>query len=405
MTKSKSTKFFKKRGLQSLGSSISSILIGLAVGILVMLICSFFVKGANFWQGVVILVQGPFAALKPMKEIGNMLFYTVPLIFTGLSVAIAYKTGLFNIGAPGQFLIGTMASLLIALSIDSTGKPSQGILIWLLSVIVGMLAGALWGMIPGLLKAFLGINEVIICIMTNWIAANMFTWVFSTMPQLANNTSGKAGYLITTAVTGNGTPTLGLDLAFKGSYLDSSILIAIVIAILLWLLINKTTLGYSMRACGLNKFSAKYAGMNDKLNILFSMALAGGLAALGGCFYYLNPGIEISYKSVYQSLPGYGFDGIPAALLANCNPIAVIFSSIFMRYLYSSGTNLPSSNFNLYFSNLIVAIIIYLSGFSRHFGERIVLADAFINKKKGERMKQLLTSNLVLAETVNKEGC
>lgn len=404
MTKSKSTKFFKKRGLQSIGSSISSILIGLAVGIFVMLICSFFV-GADFWQGVGILVQGPFAALKPMKEIGNMLFYTVPLIFTGLSVAIAYKTGLFNIGAPGQFLVGTMVALLIALNIDSTGKPSQGVLIWLLSVLAGMVAGALWGVIPGMLKAFLGINEVIICIMTNWIAANMFTWVFSAMPHLVNNDSGKSGYLITTAVTGNGTPTLGLDLAFKDSYLDSSILIAIVIAILLWLLINKTTLGYSMRACGLNKFSAKFAGMNDKLNVLLSMALAGGLAALGGCFYYLHPGIEISYKSIYQSLPGYGFDGIPAALLANCNPIAVIFSSLFMRYLYSSGTNLPRSNFNLYFSDLIVAIIIYLSGFSRHFGERIVTADAFINKKKGQRMKSLLTSNLALADATDKEGC
>lgn len=405
MTKSKSKQFFKKRGLQSLGSSISSILIGLAVGIFVMLICSFFVEESNFLLGVAILVQGPFAAGKPMKEIGNMLFYTVPLIFTGLSVAIAYKTGLFNIGAPGQFLVGTMAALLIALNIDSTGKPSQGVLIWLLSVFAGMIAGALWGMIPGILKAFLGINEVIICIMTNWIAANMFTWVFTEMPQLTNNGSGKSSYLITTAVTGNGTPTLGLDLAFEGSYLDSSILIAIVIAILLWLLINKTTLGYSMRACGLNKFSAKFAGMNDKLNVLLSMALAGGLAALGGCFYYLNPGIEISYKSIYQSLPGYGFDGIPAALLANCNPIAVIFSSLFMRYLYSSGTYLSRSNFNLYFSDLIVAIIIYLSGFSRHFGERIVTADAFINKKKGERMKSLLTSNLALADATNKEGC
>lgn len=405
MTKSKSKQFFKKRGLQSIGSSISSILIGLAVGILVMLICSFFVENSNFLQGVATLVQGPFAAGKPMKEIGNMLFYTVPLIFTGLSVAIAYKTGLFNIGAPGQFLVGTMVALLIALNIDSTGKPSQGVLIWLLSVLAGMIAGALWGMIPGILKAFLGINEVIICIMTNWIAANMFTWVFTKMPQLTNNGSGKSSYLITTAVTGNGTPTLGLDLAFKGSYLDSSILIAIVIAILLWLLINKTTLGYSMRACGLNKFSAKFAGMNDKLNVLLSMALAGGLAALGGCFYYLNPGIEISYKSIYQSLPGYGFDGIPAALLANCNPIAVIFSSLFMRYLYSSGTNLSSSNFNLYFSDLIVAIIIYLSGFSRHFGERIVTADAFINKKKGQRMKSLLTSDLALADATNKEGC
>lgn len=404
MTKrKKANPFNRTKGLQSFVSSITSILIGFIVGILVMLICSFFVENADFGQGILILLQGPFAALKPVKELGNMLFYTVPLIFTGLSVAIAYKTGLFNIGAPGQFLLGTMVSLLIALNVDSTGNKTQGIFVWIAAVICGMIAGALWGIIPGLLKAFLGINEVIICIMTNWIAANMFTWVFTNQPQLVNTSSGKSGFLITTAVTGNGTPGLGMDVLFKGSYLDGSIYFAIIIAILLWLLINKTTIGYSMRACGLNKFSAKYAGMNDKLNLVLAMAIAGGMAGLGGCFYYLNPGIEICYTSVYQSLPGYGFDGIPAALLANCNPIAVVFSSIFMRYLYSAGGNLPRSNFNLYFSNLIVAIIIYLSGFSRFFGEKMLDIEAFAEKNRKKRNFKILTADL-LVDNIAREG-
>ena len=361
--------FLTSKGMSSFYSSIISILIGFAIGILIMFIISFVVDDINFGKGVLTLLEGPFTALKPIKAFGNMVFYAVPLIFTGLSVGIAYKTGLFNIGAPGQFLMGTLVSLLIALNIPSNGNKGLAVGIWLFAVVAGMLAGVIWGLIPGMLKALLGINEVIICIMTNWIAANMTTWIFESMTSLHNVGYGKSGYLITTATTGNGTPTLGLDKLTGNSYLDCSIIIAIVIAIFLWVFINKTSTGYSLRACGLNKFSAKYAGMHDKLNIILSMCIAGGLAALGGCFYYLNPGIEINYQSIYQSLPSYGFDGIPAALLANCNPIAIIFSSLFMRYISYSGNNLVSYGYNRYIADIIIAVIIYLSGFSRFFAE------------------------------------
>lgn len=393
MTKTK--RLHNKSGLfKSLYSSLISILIGFAVGLLLMVVCSFFVKNANLGKGIEILFQGPFAALKPVKELGNMIFYAVPLIFTGLSVGIAYKTGLFNIGAPGQFLCGTMISLLIALNIDSTGNRTQGVFVWIAAVLCGMIAGAIWGIIPGLLKAFLGINEVIICIMTNWIAANMFSWVFSTQTALINSGDGKSGYLITTALTGNGTPTFGLDKLFKGSYIDGGIIIAIIVAILLWVMISRTTLGYSMRACGLNKFSAKYAGMNDKLNIILSMAIAGGLAALGGCFYYLNPGIEIQYKSIYQNLPAYGFNGIPAALLANCNPIAIIFTSLFMRFLTASGSNLSSANFNRYFADIIIATIIYLSGFTRFFADNLTSIQKAVDHREEKHRRKVLTEGL-----------
>lgn len=395
MTKTKQR--LHKTGLfKSLYSSLLSILIGFVVGLLLMILCSFFVKNANLGSGIKILFQGPFAAYKPVKELGNMIFYAVPLIFTGLSVGIAYKTGLFNIGAPGQFLCGTMVSLLIALNIDSTSNRTQGVFIWIAAILCGMIAGSLWGIIPGILKATLGINEVIICIMTNWIAANMFSWVFSSQPSLINSGDGKSGYLITTAVTGNGTPTFGLDKLFKGSYLDSGIVFAVLVAILLWFLISRTTLGYSMRACGLNKFSAKYAGMNDKFNIILSMAIAGGLAALGGCFYYLNPGIEIQYKSIYQNLPAYGFNGIPAALLANCNPIAIIFTSLFMRYLTASGSNLSSAGFNRYFADIIIATIIYLSGFSRFFADNLSAFERFMDRHEEKHLRKVLTDGLLL---------
>ena len=329
----KAKKFFSKHDLSSIVASLIAIIAGLILGV-ILLAATSAVPGTDFPRGLQILLQGPFTT--GIQSVGNRLFYCVPLIFTGLSVAVAYKTGLFNIGAPGQFLMGIRCSLLVALNINSIGKPVQGVFVWILALVVGMLAGALWGLIPGALKATLGINEVIICIRTNWIAANRFSWVFEPRTYLHGTGTGKSGYLIKTSVTGNGTPSWGFGKLTNNSRLDCSIVIAGVIAILLWLFRNKTALGYSRRACGLNKFSAKYAGRKEKKNIRFAMALAGGLAALGGCFNYLNPAREIKFDSAYASLPSYGFDGIPAALLANCNPIGVLFASLFRRYLSSS---------------------------------------------------------------------
>ncbi len=177
--------FSRKDGTKSVYASVISIFIGLFIGFLTMVVCSF-APNANGdpFSGLLYLFAGPFSSsIQPLKELGMMLFYAGPLIFTGLSVAVAYKTGLFNIGAPGQFLMGTMGSLLIALNINTTGNRMAGVLVWLLALFVGILLGALWSLIPGLLKAFFGINEVIICIMSNWIAANIVSWVFS-LPSL-----------------------------------------------------------------------------------------------------------------------------------------------------------------------------------------------------------------------------
>src|SRR5574344_2694593 len=212
-------------GFKSFTASLVSIFIGLLIGFLIMLFSSFSISGAEPFMGLAYLFAGPFTAYDIPNDFGNMIFYSVPLIFTSLSVAVAYKTGLFNIGAPGQFLVGTMLSLLVALSIDSNGNTGKGVGIWILAVVLAVLGGMIWGLIPGLLKAFFGINEVIVTIMTNWIAANMFSWVFSldSLSSLRNTANGKSAYLITTAVTGNGTPSLGLGKLTNYSYLDIGI--------------------------------------------------------------------------------------------------------------------------------------------------------------------------------------
>ena len=184
--KENKTSFWRKDGTRSVLASLLSILIGLAVGGVVALLvglgnANIGAKGA--WEGIRLIVMGLFSTGRDTAgaltfgfnpvNIGNMLFRATPLILTGLSVALAFKTGLFNIGAAGQYLAGTCATLFIALSIPSDVIPP--FLIWILAFLGGMLAGAIWGAIPGLLKALLNINEVIACIMTNWIAANVVT--------------------------------------------------------------------------------------------------------------------------------------------------------------------------------------------------------------------------------------
>lgn len=367
--KTKLKSFFASNGAKSVLSSLLCIIAGILVGFIVLLILALTsdsIPISDAFKGLGIILAGPFAsgASKNIAFVlGDMLFESAPLLLTGLSVAIAFKTGLFNIGAPGQYLMGAMGSVIVALSIPTT--PATAFWVWLLSLIVGMLCGMLWGLIPGLFKAFLNVNEVIVCIMTNWIAANVVSWVFANNTQFINTAGGKTAYTLPTTDNGVSTPKLGLDKLFPGSNIDIGILVAIIIAVGIFILMNKTTLGYELKACGHNKNAAKYAGMNEKRNIMLSMAIAGGLAAIGASLYYLNGGAELAWNT-YGKLPDNGFNGIPVALLASNNPIGVVFSSVFLRFIDKGGYNLAGfTAYNEYVSDLIIAVIIYFAGFSK----------------------------------------
>ena len=367
--KTKLKSFFASNGAKSVLSSLLCIIAGILVGFIVLLILALTsdsIPISDAFKGLGIILAGPFAsgASKNIAFVlGDMLFESAPLLLTGLSVAIAFKTGLFNIGAPGQYLMGAMGSVIVALSIPTT--PATAFWVWLLSLIVGMLCGMLWGLIPGFFKAFLNVNEVIVCIMTNWIAANVVSWVFANNTQFINTAGGKTAYTLPTTDNGVSTPKLGLDKLFPGSNIDIGIFVAIIIAVGIFILMNKTTLGYELKACGHNKNAAKYAGMNEKRNIMLSMAIAGGLAAIGASLYYLNGGAELAWNT-YGKLPDNGFNGIPVALLASNNPIGVVFSSVFLRFIDKGGYNLAGfTAYNEYVSDLIIAVIIYFAGFSK----------------------------------------
>lgn len=396
-----------KQALKQILASILCIVCGFIVGIVVMLFITIVNKDlsmTNLFDGIKYLFLGPFSSSSSItvkRNLGNMIFYITPLIMTGLSVAIAFKTGLFNIGAPGQFLMGTMGSLMVALHINCSDNRGLGILVWLLAIVVGIICGALWGAIPGIFKAFFDINEVVVCIMTNWIAANIVTWVFSTQASIINTPEGKSAYLIKTGGLGTYTPTFGLDKLLPNSYIDGGIIIVIIIAIIFFIVMSKTKFGFELKACGANKHASKYAGMNEKKNIILSMVIAGGLAAIGGALYYLNAGIELQYGSVYANLPDYGFNGIPAALLANCDPIGVIFSASFLRYISASGSRLQLAGYNAYIASVISSVIIYFAGFSRLF---LMLLSK--RKKKNEEMLKEAPApiNPPLEEEVEKEN-
>lgn len=366
---------YEKEATKKVLASLISIVVGLLVGIVVVVIVGLTketITGQGIWDGVRLIFAGIFSTGRDAagkltwgynpQSWGNMLFRAMPLVMTGLSVAVAYKTGLFNIGAPGQYLMGTLASLMIALGIPSETVPAG--MIWVLAFLGGCLAGALWGCIPGLLKAFLNINEVLACIMTNWLAANLVTWAFdvSNFKNVVENT--KAGYIYKTTFNGVATPKLGLDKIFPGSQVNGGIVVAIVIAIAMYILINKTTLGYELKACGSNRHAARYAGINDKRNIVLSMAIAGALSAGGAALYWLSGNTEF-YWSTYQSLPATGFNGIPVALLAVNNPIGVVFTAIFMAMLDIVGQQLTGyTAYNEYITDVIISVIVYLSAFS-----------------------------------------
>ena len=358
-------------GLKSLSASLLCIFGGIFVGFVVLVLLSVFNPRIGFAEavrGILIILGGPFSGGgNSLFQLGNMLFNATPLILTGLSACIAFKTGLFNIGAPGQYLMGAMVTLIVSLSIPSATVPSP--VIWLLALVCGTLAGALWGAIPGFFKAYLNVNEVIVCIMTNWIAANVVSWVFNGS-KFINVAESKVNFIMKTEVNNIATATFGLDKIFSGgsvvSYADASIFLAICVAIALYVVMNKTTFGYELKACGYNRDGAKYAGMNEKRNLLLSMAIAGGLAALGASIWCLNGHQDFKWET-YQTLPADGFNGIPAALLAGNNPIGIIFTAIFLKYINVGGSNLAANTaFNEYVSQLMVAMIVYFSGFARY---------------------------------------
>jgi simple sugar transport system permease protein len=316
--------------LVNIFSSVAAIVVGLVIGLIILLITNASQAFGGFWQ---ILSSG----FSNLREFGQVLYFATPIIMTGLSVGFAARTGLFNIGASGQFIVGAYMAILIGVKCPFL----PGHLHWITAILAAILAGALWGAIPGIFKAFFNVNEVIACIMTNYIGTYLVNFLVTrTVYNALQNQSQR--------VTASANlPKMGMDRIFRDGFIVSSvtsgIFIAVIFAIIIYIILEKTTFGYELKACGFNRNSAHYAGINEKRSIIASMIIAGGLSGLGGALLYLSgSGIGIN---VVDILAKEGFNGIPVALLGLNNPIGIIFSGLLVSYLSVGGFNMQLYDF------------------------------------------------------------
>jgi simple sugar transport system permease protein len=354
--KERGMRFLRSQGFNRASASVTAILSGLLFGLVILLISN----PSQAFDGFLIIMKGGFST--GAKGMGQVFYFATPLILTGLSVGFAFKTGLFNIGAAGQFVMGAFAAIYIGVKWTFLPAPWH----WIVALLGAALIGGLWALIPGLLKAYLNVHEVISTIMMNYIGmymANML--VKATVYDSRKNLS-----MIT--AESSVLPKGGLDAVFHNvrgngsldySTVNSGIYIAIGVAIVLYIVLNKTTFGYELKACGYNQNASKYAGINEKRNVVLSMVIAGALAGLGGGLLYLS-GANGRQLKVIDVLAMEGFNGIPVALLGLSNPIGIIFSAIFISYITQGGNYLQSMDFVPEVIDIIVACIIYFSAFA-----------------------------------------
>ena len=307
--------------------------------------------------------------LGPRQEIAD----AAPLIMTGLSVAFAFKTGLFNIGAAGQYTLGAFGALVSALLLK---------LPWYLCLLFAVVFGAVWGAIPGIFKAYLNVNEVITSIMFNWIGlygVNTILYGGGSSP-MYSPTDSKTWRLAVQSPQSHIPDLSDLGSNYFVQPATIAIFIAIAVAIVMWVILNKTVFGYELKACGYSKTAARYAGINEKKNIILSMAIAGALAGIGAGLYYLSDAAQWE-PMVSTALPAFGFDGISVALLASSNPIGAIFSALFISHITTGGGFMDAMIFPPEIADVISGVIIYLCAFMMLFKKRLVRL--FTRKNEG----------------------
>lgn len=367
MNKQAKSPLLQRSGVSTVFSSLLCIVIGLALGFLFLLA----LDPSGAWEGGFLrILKGGFY-MWPIG-VGREIAQIAPLIMTGLSVGFAFKTGLFNIGAAGQYTVGAFGALFFAIVLKMP---------WWVCLLASALFGAIWGAIPGILKAYLNVNEVITAIMFNWIGMYLVNLLLANMPNMLASGWGASNSDRTAALSAANPGSIlpkGPFAALFGnsSWINISIIITILFAILVWVILQKTTFGYELKACGLSRDAAQYAGINSKRNIVLSMVISGALSGIGGAIYYLaGTGQYVLEKSIL----GMGFNGIPVALLASSNPIGTIFAALFISYIQVGGAAMQPA-YSSETIDIVIAVIIYLAAFALLM--RGVIAKAVSGRKE-----------------------
>lgn len=324
--------------------SVLSILFGFAAGSLLLL-----ASGVDPMECYLYLFRG---GISTTTRIFNTLANAIPLIFTGLSITFAYKTGLFNIGATGQMMIAGLASVITALSL-----PAPRVILLPAVVLSGLLAGALWGGFQGFLKSRFNVNEVVSGIMMNWIAHWMVYYIVSDAFQSAT--------MVTESRTIPDEASLRASWLYQltgSSSFNYGFFLALAAVVVIHFILKHTVTGYHMKAVGLSPEAAEYGGIHVKKNTILSMAIAGALAGLAGVSYYC--GYSSSIRIGVQ--PSQGFDGIAVALLGNLSPVGVIFAAAFFAVL-QAGKGYMNAMVHVApeIADTILSIIIYFAAISK----------------------------------------
>ena len=344
----KKNNLLRNSGLQSMLASLVCILLGLLAGYIVLLI----INAEGAWEAITNIVKNFFYYPKKaqqLKYLGNTLVKTAPLLMCALSVLFANKAGLFNIGVAGQYVVGAGACLYMALGLQ---------LPWWICLLGAIVAGALLGALSGFLKTKFNVNEVISCIMFNWISLYCVNMLLTQVKESTSPYTEHVSKINPSALL----PNLGLGALFSNNqYVTIAIPLTIAVAIGIWVLLEKTKLGYELKATGNNKNAAKYAGMKENRNIILTMAIAGGLAGMAASLLYLS-GYE-QWSCSQASVPAMGFNGIAAAFLGGLSPIGSIFSSYFIQHITAGGAYVDKTLYCAQVSDFICALIIYLCGF------------------------------------------
>lgn len=345
-------------GFSSFTSALMAIILGLIFGFVVMLVAA----PANALAGFRYILLGG------IGRVGDVFYFATPILMTGLAVGFAFKMGLFNIGASGQYTMGMFFALYVGFMWDLPGTAH-----WIVAILAGMLGGMLWGLIPGIFKALMNVNEVITSIMFNYIGMYLVDMLVQGNSVMYISTKTRTNYLPSNVQI----PSLGIP----GSNVNLGIILAILFGIILYIILQKTTFGYELKATGFNKHAAEYAGMKGKTNIIITMAIAGGLAGLGGAFAILAPsaiaGSSMTYEPV-NIIAANGFNGIAVALLGSAHPIGTIFSALFISYIQRGGTLASLVGFKPEIIDVVVAVIIYFSAFAMIMNHA---AASFVKKK------------------------
>lgn len=354
--------------LSSFSSALMAIAIGLIFGFLVMVIAA----PGNAIEGLQYIILGGFG------KIGNVFYFATPILMTGLAVGFAFKMGLFNIGASGQYTMGMFFALYVGFMWD---LPSN--IHWIVAILAGMVGGMIWGFIPGIFKALMNVNEVITSIMFNYIGMYLVDMWIQGSPTMYISTMTRTNYLPDKVQI----PALGI----AGSNVNWGIVLAMLMGVILYIVLEKTTFGYELKATGFNKHASQYAGMKGKTNIIITMTIAGGLAGLGGAFAILAPsaiaGSSMTYEPI-NVIAANGFNGIAVALLGNSHPIGIIFSSIFISHIQRGGTLASLVGYKPEIIDVVIGIIIYFSAFS------MIMNSTMVNFFKGRKEKKDIKNEL-----------